>query len=360
MSKKKILFIVNHRKNRSPGQKFRFEQYLNYLEQNGFECRFSPLLNEKDDKIFYSKGNYIGKLKVFLKANWIRFNDWRKMNDYDIIFIFREAMMTGSTFFEKKFSRSRAKVVFDFDDSIWLQTVSEGNKKLAFLKNAEKTERIIKLADLVFAGNQYLANYASQFNSNIVIVPTTIDTSAYQPIEKTNSSFICIGWTGSFSTIQHFEYRLNALKKIKEKYRKKVQFKVIGDGSYFNEDLEVRGLPWKKETEVKDLEEIDIGIMPLPNDEWAKGKCGLKGLQYMGLSIATIMSPVGVNTEIVKDGINGFLAESEEEWVDKLSLLIEFPDLRKRIGAEGRKTVVEKYSVDVNKDLYLTYLKSLL
>jgi glycosyltransferase involved in cell wall biosynthesis len=358
--KKKILFVVNHRKDRSPGQKFRFEQYIPYLEQNGFECDFSPLLDEQDDNLFYSKGNYFGKFKIFLKVNRIRIINWIKMNHYDIIFVFREAMMTGSTFFEKRFSGSKAKMIFDFDDSIWISTVSEGNKKLSFLKNAGKTKRIIKLADIVFAGNEYLAKYARQYNSNVVIIPTTIDTSVYQPVVKSNSDTICIGWTGSFSTIKHFEYRLNALARIKRKYGAKVYFKVIGDPSYYNQLLEIKGLPWKSDTEVMDLKEMDIGIMPLPDDEWAKGKCGLKGLQYMALSIPAIMSPVGVNTEIIKDGINGFLADSEDEWYEKLSSLIESFELRKKMGEEGRKTVVENYSVEANKHLYLHYLKSLL
>jgi glycosyltransferase involved in cell wall biosynthesis len=122
----------------------------------------------------------------------------------------------------------------------------------------------------------------------------------------------------------------------------------------------VKGQPWKKATEVTDLEEIDIGIMPLPDDEWAKGKCGLKGLQYMAFAIPAIMSPVGVNTEIIQDGVNGFLADSEDEWFEKLSILIESFELRKKMGEEGRKTVVGKYSVKANQQLYLKYFSDLI
>ena len=113
-------------------------------------------------------------------------------------------------------------------------------------------------------------------------------------------------------------------------------------------------------SEIDDLAGIDIGIMPLPDDEWARGKCGLKGLQYMALEIPCVMSSVGVNSEIVSDGINGFLAESDEEWVMKISGLIENRDLRTKVGAEARKTVVEKYSVLSQKEKYLACLKNLL
>jgi len=201
----KVLFIVNHRKDRSPGQRFRFEQYVDYLQENGYQCYFSVLLNENDDQIFYSKGNYFGKAIIFLKSLLIRTKDWLKMNDYDIIFVFREALMTGSTFFEKKFSKSKAKVVFDFDDAIWLETISESNKKLAFLKNASKTEQIIRFSDLIFAGNQYLADYAKKFNQHTVIVPTTINTDVYKNKNLNTTDKICIGWSGSFSTIEHFK-----------------------------------------------------------------------------------------------------------------------------------------------------------
>ena len=157
-----------------------------------------------------------------------------------------------------------------------------------------------------------------------------------------------------FSTIKHFESALEALKIIKDKYHNKVYFKVIGDGSYANQELDIKGLPWKAQTEVSELCEIDIGIMPLPDDDWSKGKCGLKGLQYMALEIPTIMSPVGVNSDIINSGENGFLAGTTEEWVEKLSLLIEDSQLRMKVGKAGRSTVEKEYSVDVNKDKWLS------
>jgi glycosyltransferase involved in cell wall biosynthesis len=355
----RILFVCLHRPNRSPSQRFRFEQYLDYLKENDFECNISFLLDEKADKAFYANGEYFAKAGILLKSLWKRLHELSKVKKYDIVFVQRECFMLGTAFFEKRFA-ANTNLIFDFDDSIWLQNVSEGNKAFRFLKNAGKTKEIIGAAGLVIAGNQYLADYALQFNSNVVIIPTTIDTRIYYPVSKGEPETLCIGWSGSFSTIQHFEYRIHALKRIKQNYGNRVKFKVIGDASYHSSVLEIKGLPWKKDTEVKDLEEIDIGIMPLPNDEWTKGKCGLKGLQYMGMAIPTIMSPVGVNTEIINDGVNGLLAESEDEWFDKLSNLVESTELRKRIGIEGRKTVVEKYSVETNKHLYLKHFRSLL
>lgn len=352
---KKVLIICLHRKDRSPGQRFRYEQYLSFLEKNGYQFDISILLNEKDDKAFYTKGNYFRKAFIYLKALMIRTKDWFRMNRYDIIFIFRDALMTGSTFFERRFARSKAKIIFDFDDAIWWEhNVSAENKKLAFLKDHSKTGKIIALADLIFAGNQYLADYAAQFNKKIVIIPTTIDTSVYLPQKnKKNDQVVCIGWSGSFSTIVHFSSAIPALQRIKKKFGSKVKFKIIGDEKYYCAELDTKGDPWISATEIKDLSQIDIGIMPLPNDEWTKGKCGLKGLQYMALEIPTLMSPVGVNTEIIQPGINGYLPATENEWVDILSELIENKVLRESIGKAGRQTVIEKYSVAAWKEKYL-------
>ncbi len=276
------------------------------------------------------------------------------MNRYDIIFIYRDALVTGSTFFEKKFSKSKAKVIYDFDDAIWIQNVSAGNRRLAFLKNPGKTSAIIGLCDLIFAGNQFLAGYASQFNKNVVIIPSTIDMDLYKRKEKKdNSGKVCIGWTGSPTTVRHFITAIPVLKKIKEKFGDKVEFKIIGDKNYYCAELDTHGEAWAAATEVEDLSQVDIGIMPLPDDEWEKGKCGMKGLQYMGLGIPALMSPVGANLEIIQDGINGYLPRSENEWVEKLSMLVEDKTLREKIGNAGRQTVIDKYSKEAWKQKYL-------
>lgn len=347
-----ILFVCLHRPDRSPSQRFRFEQYLDFLSENGYEVRFSFLLNAKDDKLFYAPGHYFSKFIILWKSFWKRVKEAFIHKPADIVFVQRECFMLGTSWFERRFAK-RSKLIFDFDDSIWLQNVSAANKKLSFLKNAGKTKDIISVAHLVIPGNQYLADYALQYNGHVSIIPTTIDTNQYTPKPVADSNPVVIGWSGSFTTIQHFEFALEPLRQIKARYGNKVSFVVIGDGNYRNDELGINGKPWVAATELQDLHLMDIGIMPLPDDEWAKGKCGLKGLQYMAAGIPTIMSPVGVNAEIIRDGENGFLASTTEEWVDKLSRLIDSAELRKKLSISGRKTVEEKYSIEANKHKYL-------
>ncbi|MBL7952474.1 MAG: glycosyltransferase family 4 protein [Flavobacteriales bacterium] len=356
----KVLFIASHRPGRSPNQRFRFEQYIPHLERNGFACTISHLVDEEDDKYFYRPGNFLKKLRFVRRSIARRRADVARMNDFDIIFVCREALMTRSTHFERAFKRSKAKVIFDFDDSIWLQNVSDANRMWAWVKDASKTSKLIGLADLVFAGNDYLAAYARGFNARVEVVPTTIDTEEYRPVPVERDAAVRIGWSGSITTIQHFQYAIPSLRILKEKYGDRIAIHVIGDGSYEEPSIGVKGQPWRKRTEIEDLCAFDIGIMPLPDDEWARGKCGLKGLQYMGLGIPAIMSPVGVNSTIINDGENGFLATDTAEWVEKVSRLVEDPELRRRIGAAARRTVEDHYSVNAWQDAYLRHFNALI
>lgn len=349
-----VLILCAHRPGRSPSQRYRFEQYILFLEKNGFTFSWSYLLNEKADRTFYSKGNILPKFLILAKTFLHRFNDIRQLKKYDLVFIQRETMFLGTSFVEKKAAASGAKVIFDFDDSIWLADTSPGNKKWQWLKKPEKFYDSVRHASLVIAGNKYLAEKSLPFNKNTIVIPTTIDTDFHIPKpEFRNKEILTIGWSGSISTIKHFEILVPVLIQLKEKYGTKIHFKIIGDKNYMNDMLKVEAIDWNEKTEVEQLNSFDIGLMPLPDDEWSKGKCGLKGLSYMACEVPTVMSNVGINSEIIKNGINGFLINNPSEWLDVLSNLIENSQLRKDLGKEGRQTVIEKYSVQANENKYL-------
>lgn len=357
--KKNILFIAPFYRGRSPSQRYRIEQFLKLLEDEGYEYDISHLITKENDNLFYSKGKYVKKFFLLIQFYFKRLKDIRKASGYDYIFVQREAYYLGTTYFEKKFAK-KSTLIYDFDDSIWLKNVSDVNKRFDWLKNYSKVKKIISFADIVIVGNKYLYEFAKKYNSNIKIIPTVVDTEEYKKLGLIkDKKKITIGWSGSITTIQHFEYAINSLYRIKEKYKDNVDIKVIGDSNYRLKKLGIIGFAWSKENELEDLLSIDIGIMPLPDNEWTKGKCGCKGLLYMSLKIPTIMSPVGVNKEIIQDGINGFLATDEEEWIEKISLLIENKELRQKIGNAGRQTVVEKYSVESQKETFLNVFRDL-
>ena len=227
MAEKKILFLVAHRPGRSPGQRFRFEQYLDYLKANGFSYHISYLISQADDAAFYAPGKYLEKARIVLKSIKQRFIDLKNASAYDLVFIYREAHMLWSTWFERRLRRMGAKMILDFDDSIWLNDTSDGNRQLAWLKRPTKTGDILSLSSMALVGNEFLARYAKRFSNNVHIVPTTINTAYYIPNSKPPAQSVCIGWTGSSTTLKHLQQALPVLKAIREKYGEKVSFRVI-------------------------------------------------------------------------------------------------------------------------------------
>jgi len=349
-----VLILCAHRPKRSPSQRYRFEQYLPFLEKQGFHFTFSDLLTAKDDITFYAKGKFGAKVIILLRSVFIRLKDCFRFKNYDIIFIQREATFFGTTYFEKRARKSGAYLIFDFDDSIWLADTSPGNKKWEFIKRPEKFYKAISYAHCVIAGNRYLADKALLLNKNTRVIPTTIDTDVHVPKpELRNKDILTIGWSGSISTVKHFETLIPVLLKIKERYKDKVKFKLLGQAHFMHPLLEAEAVVWTETSEVNELNTFDIGIMPLPDDAWANGKCGLKALSYMSCEIPSLVNAVGVNKEIIVHGKNGFLAGNEHDWFDYLCKLIESENLRMELGKAGRKTVLERYSVEANKDHYL-------
>lgn len=355
---KKILFLTPYPLHSAPSQRFRFEQYLPFLPTSGIQYKVASFLDERTWAVFYKKGytikKIVGILKGILKRHFILFS----LHQYDKLFIHREACLIGPAYFEWLYAKIfKKEIIFDFDDAIWIKDVSHVNKKLSWLKSPTKTSKIIGYATTVIAGNKYLSAYAKQFNTNVHIIPTTIDTNYHYPHKTINEEKkIRIGWTGTITTNNHLKLLLPLLAKLKRNYPD-IELVMISNTPIEDASIEITYKQWNKDTEIEDLSAFDIGIMPLPDDEWAKGKCGFKGLQYMALEIPTIMSPVGVNAEIITDNVNGFLAYSDKDWIEKLSQLIESKELREKIGKAGRKTVEAIYSIEANKEDFLKIIQ---
>jgi glycosyltransferase involved in cell wall biosynthesis len=353
----RLLAIVPSIYDTSPGQRYRIEQWEPLLRKNGVEITYAPFESEELHALLYKTGNMGRKLSLVAEGISRRFSTMKSVSDYDVVYVFREAALLGPPFFERCIHRSGIPMVFDFDDAVFVSYRSPTNGYLSYLKFASKTKSICRMSAHVMAGNPYLAEYARQVNANVTIVPTTIDTEKYTVTGRTNESEMpTIGWTGSFSTVQHLDTLRSALQKLARHTR--FRLRVIGTPTYKLDGIDVEARPWRSATELKDLRAIDIGIMPLPDDSWSKGKCGLKALQFMALAIPTVCSPVGVNTEIIHDGENGFIANSEDEWIEKLGRLLHSTELRNRLGRAGRTTVETKYSANVQAPRVFELLRS--
>jgi glycosyltransferase involved in cell wall biosynthesis len=343
----------------SPGQRYRLEQWEPLLRERGVDITFASFEDEDLHALLYKRGMMGKKLRLVTRGLGRRLSLVRKAKQYDLVYILREAALLGPPIFERLIAQSGVPVVFDFDDAIFVSYRSPSNGYLSYLKFAGKTKTICRISSHVMVGNPYLAEYARQVNDRVTVIPTTIDTEKYRvPERREKTGPPVIGWTGSYSTVQHLDTMRGALKKLAE--RESFRLRVIGTPSYECPPVDVQAMPWRAETELEDLSEIDIGMMPLPDDRWSKGKCGLKALQFMALGIPTICSPVGVNTDIIQDDQNGFIAGTEDEWVEKLSRLLRSAELRRRLGDAGRATVEEQYSAITQTPRVYEIFKSVL
>lgn len=342
----RVLAVVPSIYDTSPGQRFRIEQWEPILRESGVEITYAPFETDELRSVLYSGGKIFEKIGGVTKSLKRRTDELRQISDFDLVYVFREAALLGPPWFERKIARSGVPMVFDFDDAIFYSYKSPSNGYLSYLKFPGKIAEICRLSTHVMAGNQFLADYALENNNHVTIIPTTIDTDKYTLVERSEEpDIVTIGWSGSFSTVQH----LDTIRDFLQELAKTEQFRlcVIGTPTYKLPDVDVEAMQWRSTTEIEDLSRIGIGLMPLPDDNWSKGKCGLKALQYMALEIPTICSPVGVNSTIIKDGENGFLAESREDWIEKIKLLIHLPELRQKLGRAGRETVECEYSAKV-------------
>ncbi len=282
-----------------------------------------------------------------------------KSRMYDFVFIHREVAPLGPPIFEWILAKVlKKKIIYDFDDAIWLTDRPNESLIMKVGKWRSKVGLISSWSNKVSCGNEYLCSYARSFNTNIVYNPTTIDTEnlhnpALFDTTHTERHKIRIGWTGSHSTLKYlFEIEAVVRKILVE--NSQVEFVVIADRKPALSLPSLTFIPWNQETEMEDLRSIDIGIMPLPDDRWAQGKCGFKALQYMALKLPVIASPVGVNSTIIDDGTNGFLCRTPQCWEQSLTKLINDSDLRKSMGTGGRIKVIENYSVLSNSATFLS------
>ena len=357
----RILALVPYPFDTAPGQRYRIEQWAPMLKELGAEITFVPFRGDELNSLLSREGHTLRKIYLTARESARRLKVLKLIKDYDLVYIYKEVALLGPPLIERYISMKGVPIVFDLDDAIFMHSPSTSpvNRYFRLLKFPGKTGRICRLASHVIAGNAYLASYSSRFNQNVTVIPTTIDTAKYTGGgPKVAADPPVIGWSGSYSTVHHLNTVRRALMRLAEKER--FRLRVIGTDSYQIDGVEVEAVPWCSETETADLRVIDIGIMPLPDDEWARGKCGCKALQYMALGIPTICSPVGVNTKIIQDDENGLLATTEDQWIEKLTRLLHSTSLRERLGKAGRATVEAEYAMSMHAPRVHQILESVL
>ncbi len=327
--------------------RLRAEQYFPYLRAQGVEPVLRPFMSLSLYGRVYERGHLALKTLGVLAGSIRRLVDVLSASRSDVVFIHREAFPFGTTLIERAISHAGVPIVLDFDDAIYLPATSAPNGFVRYFKRPRKVDRLIRLSQTVVTGNGHLQRYAARINPNTVVVPTPVDARLYRPRTTPHASQeLVIGWIGSGTTARYVNQLTRPIGRILEKYP---HVRVVLTGGRV-QDLEhlprVTYRPWSLHSELGTLQEFDLGLMPYPDSEWARGKCAFKALLYMSVGIPAVCSDVGMASEMIDSGANGFLARSEDDWYDILDLLANDRQARERVGRAGRELVSSQYSLE--------------
>ena len=338
--------------------RFRVLQWQPFLEGAGFSLQVEPFYPQTASCVLYRKGKSAAKLAHFVVAAMRRLRVLGSLNrSADLLLIHREAFPLGWRVWFSRLRRFDGPVVYDYDDAMFLPQRLE-RKILARVERVDTPARVMGRSDLVLAGNSFLADYARAHASRVLTLPTCIDTSKFRPRAQNGSGTSpVIGWIGSHTTSKYLRRCLPMLQQVAAEHR--FEMYVVGSSEPLSSGrVEMTQVDWSLEREVEDFQRCDIGIYPLSDDEWSLGKCGFKAIQFMACGVPVVAEAVGVNRDIVDDGVNGFLVSTEDEWKRKLGLLVADPALRTRLGAAGRQTVEQRFSVTANAPRLIAALEA--
>jgi glycosyltransferase involved in cell wall biosynthesis len=312
----RVLFLIQGWK--VAASRYRVLQYLPYLRKRGVEDEVAP----------------------YPKTFWENWRFFKSLPRYDIVFLQRKRL-TGVRL--QLFKRRANRILYDFDDSVMYRNSTVENP--ISKSRRRRFARMLMASDAIIAGNEFLKKEALKYNPKVEVIPSPIDTERYTPKSyDSKGDGVILGWIGDHGSIHYLE-RMRPLFDTLAREYPQVRLKIVCDTFFKCDRMEVIEKQWSSEDEVRDLQSFDIGLMPLVDDPWSWGKCGLKIVQYQGVGVPVVCTPVGINRDLVKDGNNGFWAEDQEEWIEKLSILIKDGDLRREMGLRGWEKVRREYSL---------------
>lgn len=320
----------------------------NRLDNPSFVHRFGPL-----GPLLKSRGVHFDSFAVpkNFSSRWSLF---RRLAEYDLVIISRKLFCWLDLSYIRRVSK---RLVFDFDDAI--MHTKEPRSQFRSSGRAKLFRRTVSQADHVVCGNEYLRQQTEKDRQATTVIETPVDLNRYHLRPDLASDKVVLGWIGSASTSRYLEAKLPLLDQILRRY-KNVSLKVVSDKAVSYPGMDITNKSWSTQSELADLQSFDIGLMPLADDKWTRGKCGFKLLQYFAVGTPAVASPVGINTQIAEDGVCGFLVNSDQQWLDRIGQLIQNQELRRSMGLSGRKRVEQRYSSEQLTPKYLEIFEKLM
>ncbi|SNZ06163.1 Glycosyltransferase involved in cell wall bisynthesis [Persephonella hydrogeniphila] len=354
----RVLFLTKYDR-LGASSRYRTFQYLPFVKESGIDFDVKPLFNEEYLVYKYKYGRenkFLTLERLFKRIKTVLIDSWK----YDLLVIEKELIPYFPPVFEYYLKLIGKPYIVDYDDAVW-HNYDNHRKKIIRLILKNKIKTVMKLASVVIGGSEYIIEYAENAESKrIEKIPTVIDLRKYNCADEKKEEKFVIGWIGSPSTSKYILRINEPLARFTKRYNavvhlvgfdKRLKSKLLFDGKI---------IEWNEHTEVDEICKFDVGIMPLEDGPFERGKCGFKLIQYMGCKKPVIASPVGENNIIVKHGFNGYLAENSEDWFNYLEIFYHSCEIRQKFGKNGFEVVKNFYSLDVTKDSYLSVLLDIL
>lgn len=337
----KLLFLHKYG-SQAASFRYRFQQYFPYLEKSGVKISTHSLISDEllGPQIF--KGKF--SLKGIVQSYWKRLRRLCELQNFDAVVVYQEVFPYLPAWFERNLLLGKTPYFIDCDDAIF-HRYQEHTNPLVKYALAKKIDHLAARAQAIFAGSPYLVDYFAKFNRNTIYLPTVVDLNDYSSPKINLALPPVLGWVGSPSTSQYLQLILGPLKFYTDQFN--TPFITIGAGDLHLDITRHQSHHWSKEKEIDNIKTFDVGLMPLRDDSWSRGKCGFKLIQYMACGLPGVASPIGVNRDIIEHGDTGFLATTDDEWIKAFSALASEPAMLSTMGQQGYQRVKQRFCVDV-------------
>lgn len=343
----RVLALVPHQTGFAPGQRGSIELWAEVLGEAGITLEFDPFESERLHGFLYASGRRLEKAAEMARGYLRRFQSLGRLDEYDAVFIYREAALLGPAMLERLIAR-RKPVIYLLDDPLYMPYRSPSNGYLSYLKFFGKIKHIIGLSSVVIANSSHIEEYARQFNPNVWRIPSLVDTRKFVYVPSDADERVCVGWSGSPTTVGNLKMVERPLQVLSSDGECDIGF--IGGTDFGLAGVTHSAQEWRGETEVEDLRKIHIGLVPLPDNSWNRYKFIMKTAQYMSLGIVPVATPIASNPEVIQHGENGFLASDDGEWIEYLRLLVRDRALRERMSSAAAREAEAKYSLAANAE----------
>lgn len=343
----KILALVPNQKGHAPGQRGSIELWESVLASEGVDIEYAPFETEALRQILYQSGHQFAKASEMIKGYADRLKLLRRLDDFDAVFVYREAALLGPAFLEKRIAKKKP-IIYQLDDPLFVPYRSPTNGYLSYLKFFGKIKEIIRISRVVIVNSTHIRQYAEQYNKNIWQIPSIVDTAkfTYQPLAL-HPNRVCVGWSGSPTTLKNIKLVERPLQELSR--NDVCDIHLIGGDDFGLHDVNYTSEKWNGATEVEDLRRMQIGLVPLPANPWNPYKFIMKTAQYLALGIVPVGTPMASNPEVIDHGVTGFLAATDEEWVEYLALLVNDDELRNEMSRRGAVEARKKYDLESNR-----------